>query len=56
MKNTMTSPLLAAACLLATAPVFAQASGGLSLFAIGGMLVGLSLSAGWQRVVPLVVG
>ena len=27
MKNTMTSPLLAAACLLATAPVFAQASG-----------------------------
>ncbi|MYM84572.1 AEC family transporter [Duganella sp. FT50W] len=36
--------------------LFAQASGGLSLFAIGGMLVGLSLSAGWQRVVPLVVG
>lgn len=36
--------------------LFAQASGGLSLFAIGGMLVGLSLSAGWQRVVPLVMG
>jgi predicted permease len=36
--------------------LFAQASGGLSLFAIGGMLVGLSLSAGWQRVVPLVAG
>lgn len=30
MKNTMTSPLLAAACLLATAPVFAQASGDLA--------------------------
>ncbi|NYE59459.1 hypothetical protein FHW58_000611 [Duganella sp. 1224] len=37
-----------------TVTLFAQASGGLSLFAIGGMLVGLSLSAGWQRVVPLV--
>jgi predicted permease len=36
--------------------LFAQASGGLSLFAIGGMLVGLSLSSGWQRVVPLVAG
>nr|WP_315255121.1 AEC family transporter [uncultured Duganella sp.] len=39
-----------------TVNLFAQASGGLSLFAIGGMLVGLSLSAGWQRVVPLVMG
>lgn len=39
-----------------TVNLFAQASGGLSLFAIGGMLVGLSLSAGWQRVVPLVAG
>jgi predicted permease len=39
-----------------TVNLFANASGGLSLFAIGGMLVGLSLSAGWQRVVPLVMG
>ncbi len=39
-----------------TVNLFAQASAGLSLFAIGGMLVGLSLSAGWQRVVPLVAG
>lgn len=39
-----------------TVTLFSQASGGLSLFAIGGMLVGLSLSAGWQRVVPLVAG
>ncbi len=36
--------------------LFARASGSLSLFAIGGMLVGLSLSAGWQRVVPMVAG
>jgi predicted permease len=42
--------------VLRTVNLFAQASGGLSLFAIGGMLVGLSLSAGWQRVVPLVAG
>lgn len=39
-----------------TVDLFARASGGLSLFAIGGMLVGLSLSAGWQRMVPLVAG
>lgn len=42
--------------MIRTVNLFAQASGGLSLFAIGGMLVGLSLSAGWQRVVPLVMG
>jgi predicted permease len=42
--------------VIRTVNLFAQASGGLSLFAIGGMLVGLSLSAGWQRVVPLVMG
>jgi predicted permease len=47
---TLPQPLVRAVTL------FAQASGGLSLFAIGGMLVGLSLSAGWQRVVPLVAG
>ena len=34
--------------------LFAQASGGVSLFAIGGTLVGLSLSTGWQRVLPIV--
>ncbi|MRX10163.1 AEC family transporter [Pseudoduganella sp. FT25W] len=42
--------------VIRTVTLFAQASGGLSLFAIGGMLVGLSLSTGWQRVVPLVAG
>lgn len=42
--------------LLRTVTLFAQASGGLSLFAIGGMLVGLSLTAGWQRVAPVVLG
>ncbi|SDG41827.1 MULTISPECIES: AEC family transporter [unclassified Duganella] len=42
--------------VIRTVNLFAQASGGLSLFAIGGMLVGLSLSSGWQRVVPLVMG
>lgn len=42
--------------VIRTVNLFAQASGGLSLFAIGGMLVGLSLSTGWQRVVPLVMG
>jgi predicted permease len=42
--------------VIRTVTLFAHASGGLSLFAIGGMLVGLSLSAGWQRVVPLVAG
>jgi predicted permease len=42
--------------LLRTVTMFSQASGGLSLFVIGGTLVGLSLSAGWQRVIPLVAG
>ncbi|MRW93489.1 AEC family transporter [Duganella sp. FT80W] len=42
--------------VLRTVDLFARASGGLSLFAIGGMLVGLSLSSGWQRVVPQVAG
>jgi malonate transporter len=42
--------------MLRTVTLFAQASGGLSLFVIGGTLVGLSLSSGWQRVVPLVAG
>lgn len=42
--------------LLRTVNLFAQASGGLSLFAIGGMLVGLPLRAGWQKVVPVVLG
>lgn len=42
--------------VLRTVGLFAQASGGLSLFAIGGMLMGLPLSNGWQRVVPLVAG
>jgi predicted permease len=42
--------------VLRTVQLFSLASGGLSLFAIGGMLVGLSLSTGWQRVVPLVAG
>ncbi|MET0265012.1 MAG: AEC family transporter [Duganella sp.] len=42
--------------LLRSVNLFAQASGGLSLFAIGGMLVGLSLTSGWQRVVPVVLG
>ena len=42
--------------VIRTVNLFAQASGGLSLFAIVGMLVGLSLSSGWQRVVPLVMG
>jgi malonate transporter len=36
--------------------LFAQASGGLSLFVIGGTLVGLSLSTGWQRVIPVAAG
>ena len=36
--------------------LFAQASGSVSLFAIGGTLVGLSLSTGWQRVLPIVFG
>jgi predicted permease len=34
--------------------LFAQASGSVSLFAIGGTLFGLSLTSGWQRVIPLV--
>jgi predicted permease len=42
--------------LLRTVALFSQASGGLSLFAIGGMLVGLPLSNGWQRVIPVVAG
>lgn len=42
--------------VLRTVTMFSQASGGLSLFVIGGTLVGLSLSAGWQRVIPLVAG
>jgi malonate transporter len=42
--------------LLRSVTLFSQASGGLSLFAVGGMLVGLSLSSGWQRVIPVVVG
>jgi predicted permease len=42
--------------LLRTVTLFSQASGGLSLFAIGGMLVGLPLSNGWQRVIPVVAG
>ena len=36
--------------------LFSQASGGLSLFAIGGTLVGLPLTTGWQRVLPIVAG
>ena len=42
--------------VLRTVTMFSQASGGLSLFVIGGTLVGLSLSSGWQRVIPLVAG
>lgn len=37
-----------------TVNLFAQASGSVSLFAIGGTLFGLSLTSGWQRVIPLV--
>jgi predicted permease len=40
--------------VIRTVNLFAQASGSVSLFAIGGMLFGLSLSSGWQRVIPLV--
>jgi predicted permease len=36
--------------------LIAQASGGLSLFVIGGTLVGLPISNGWQRVIPVVAG
>lgn len=39
-----------------TVNLFAQASGSVSLFAIGGTLFGLSLTTGWQRVIPLVLG
>ena len=42
--------------LLRSVTLFSQASGGVSLFAIGGTLVGLPLTAGWQRVLPVVVG
>jgi predicted permease len=42
--------------VLRTVTLFSQASGGLSLFVIGGTLVGLPLSSGWQRVVPVVAG
>jgi predicted permease len=42
--------------MLRTVTLFAQASGGLSLFVIGGTLVGLPLSNGWQRVIPVVAG
>jgi len=42
--------------LLRTVNLFAQASGGLSLFAIGGMLVGLPLTSGWRPAVPIVLG
>jgi predicted permease len=42
--------------MLRTVTLFAQASGGLSLFVIGGTLVGLPLSNGWQRVIPVVIG
>jgi malonate transporter len=42
--------------VLRTVSLFAQASGGLSLFVIGGTLVGLPLSTGWQRVLPVVAG
>ncbi|RZT09729.1 hypothetical protein SAMN05216319_1829 [Duganella sp. CF402] len=38
-----------------TVNLFAQASGSVSLFAIGGTLFGLSLTSGWQRVIPLVL-
>lgn len=38
-----------------TVNLFAQASGSVSLFAIGGMLFGLPLASGWQRVIPLVL-
>ncbi|MTV41611.1 AEC family transporter [Duganella radicis] len=38
-----------------TVNLFAQASGSVSLFAIGGTLFGLSLSSGWQRVIPQVL-
>jgi len=38
-----------------TVHLFAQASGSVSLFAIGGMLFGLSLASGWQRVIPQVL-
>ncbi len=37
-----------------TVNLFAQASGSVSLFAIGGTLYGLPLTSGWQRVLPLV--
>ncbi|TFW16589.1 AEC family transporter [Duganella callida] len=39
-----------------TVQLFSQASGGLSLFVIGGTLVGLPLSSGWPRVLPVVLG
>lgn len=42
--------------VLRSVTLFSQASGAVSLFAIGGTLVGLSLSSGWQRVLPVVVG
>jgi malonate transporter len=42
--------------VLRTVNFFAQASGGLSLFAIGGMLVGLPLTAGWRAALPVVLG
>ncbi len=42
--------------VLRTVTMFSQASGGLSLFVIGGTLFGLPLSTGWQRVIPVVAG
>lgn len=42
--------------VLRSVTLFSQASGGVSLFAIGGTLVGLPLTTGWQRVLPIVVG
>jgi predicted permease len=42
--------------VLRTVTLFSQASGGLSLFVIGGTLFGLPIGSGWQRVMPLVAG
>lgn len=42
--------------VLRSVTLFSQASGGVSLFAIGGTLVGLPLTTGWQRVLPIVAG
>nr|WP_315397935.1 AEC family transporter [uncultured Duganella sp.] len=42
--------------VLRSVTLFSQTSGAVSLFAIGGTLVGLPLASGWQRVLPVVAG